>query len=30
MAEHYTKEGEGQVGSIHTVEQARAASPRYR
>jgi hypothetical protein len=25
MAEHYTKEGEGQVGSIHTVEQARAA-----
>ena len=25
MSDHYTKEGEGQVGSIHTVEQARAA-----
>lgn len=25
MAEHYTQEHEGKVGSIHTVEQARAA-----
>ena len=25
MAEHYTKESEGKVGSITTVEQARAA-----
>lgn len=25
MADHYTKEGEGQVGTIHTVEEARKA-----